>query len=61
MAEVLFNKRLTEKMTKLIDQALYQHARVLKQRIEKDILPKVSGEELRRTQLVLGFLEKYIK
>ena len=40
----------------LLQQMIQQYTPQLIERLKKDVLPKVSGEELRRTQLVLSLM-----
>lgn len=56
MLEVLSNKRISKNDLQSYEKALVSLANTLKSRVTRNVLPKVSGEELRRTQLVLSLL-----
>lgn len=57
MIELLFKQKPAKKYTVITENALKEHASELKQKLEQYVIPKVSGIELKRTQLVISLLE----
>jgi hypothetical protein len=57
IVQIMFKKKPSEKYEQATQQAIRQHANTLKAKIETLVLPIVTGEELKRTHLVLSLLD----
>jgi hypothetical protein len=58
IVQIMFKKPLSKKYMDKTKQAIKQNIKFLKNKIETIVLPKVQGEELKRTQFVLKFLSQ---
>jgi hypothetical protein len=56
IVQVMFKKPVSKKYAGVYKKSINKYSKALHQRLTMDVLPKVSGEELRRTKLVIELL-----